>query len=305
MAGSDPKRESMIREEFIDLLTRYATFEGSHEVIPGLRLARATSPTESVTGVFKPSLCIVAQGAKEIHLWETTYRYDPSRYLVASLEMPITGKVVEASSSNPYLSIRLDLDPTVVGSVMLESGLTSPIGHTDAKAVFVSQLDQSLLDVVVRMLRLLDDPTEQRVLLPLIKREIAFRLLMGEQGARLRHLPTLGAHSHRIAQAVEKLRREFDRAISIEHLAHEFGMSSSSFHHHFKSVMDMSPLQFQKLIRLQEARQLMLGENLDASSAGYRVGYDDPSHFSRDYKRHFGEAPGRDVSRLRELIGTD
>lgn len=298
-------RETMNRQEFIELVTRHAQFEGSREVAPGLRLARATSPTDRVTGVFKPSLCVVAQGAKEIYLGGSVHRYDSKHYLIANVEMPITGKVVEATAASPYLSIRLELDPTLVGSVMVDSGLVSPSGNIDPKAVFVSRLDQGLLDAVVRMLGLLDDPVEQRVLFPLLKREIVFRLLMGEQGDRLRHLPMLGAHAHRIAQAVDKLRREFDQAVSIEQLAKEFGMSSSGFHHHFKNVMEMSPLQFQKLIRLQEARQLMLSENLDAAGAGYRVGYDDPSHFSRDYKRHFGDAPMRDVARLRGLVAAD
>ena len=142
-------------------------------------------------------------------------------------------------------------------------------------------------------------------MMPMVKREIAYRLLNCEQGDRLRHLPMLGGHSNRIAQAVEKLRTNYDQPLSIDGLAKDLGMSSSGFHHHFKTVMDMSPLQFQKLIRLQAARQLMLGESLDASSAGYRVGYEDASHFSRDYKKHFGDAPMRDVERLRSLVAAD
>jgi transcriptional regulator GlxA family with amidase domain len=166
-------------------------------------------------------------------------------------------------------------------------------------------MEPGLLDSVVRLVRIMGSPAESKVLLPLVKREIVFRLLMGEQSDRVRHLPMLGGHSHRIAQAVDRLRKEYDRQVSIDGLARDLGMSSSGFHHHFKTVMDMSPLQFQKVIRLQEARQLMLGESMDAASAGFRVGYEDASHFSRDYKRHFGDSPVRDVEKLRTMVMAD
>lgn len=165
------------------------------------------------------------------------------------------------------------------------------------RAIDVSPLDANLLDTVVRLVRLLDSPAEARVLRPLITREIV-RLLMGEQGNRLRHLALLGGHTDRIAEAVERLRRDFNQPLRIDSLAGELGMSVSGFHHHFKAAM--SPLQFQKQLRLQEARRIMLGENLGAASAGYRVGYDDASQFSREYKRLFGQPPLRDVERLRE-----
>jgi AraC-like DNA-binding protein len=151
--------------------------------------------------------------------------------------------------------------------------------------------------------RLLDSPAEERVLRPLITREIVYRLLMGEQGNRLRHLALLGGHTDRITEAVERLRRDFNQPLRIDSLARELGMSVSGFHHHFKAVTAMSPLQFQKQLRLQEARRIMLGESLDAASAGYRVGYDDASQFSREYKRLFGQPPMRDVERLREAVG--
>ena len=153
---------------------------------------------------------------------------------------------------------------------------------------------------MARLVRLLDSPTEARFLAPLITREIVYRLLTGEQGGRLRHTAVLGGHSHRIARALERLRKEFDQPLRIEDIARELGMSVSGFHHHFRAVTAMSPLQFQKQIRLQEARRLMLGEDLDAASAGYRVGYGDASHFNREYKRLFGAPPVRDVERLRE-----
>ncbi len=299
------QRDRANREELVERLGNAIRFDGVKELEGGLRLARASAPTERTHGVSKPSLCVVAQGAKEGHLGDRSYRYDAEHYMIATVEIPMTGKVVEASVDRPYLSLRLDLDPAVVGSVMVEAGLPSPSGQGDAKAMYVSRLDSDLLDTVVRFTRLLDSPEEARVLMPLAMREIVFRLLMGEQGDRLRHLPMLGGHSHRIAQAVERLRKSFDQPVSIDGLAKDLGMSSSGFHHHFKTVMDMSPLQFQKLIRLQEARQLMLGESLDAASAGYRVGYEDASHFSRDYKKHFGNSPMRDVEKLRSMVAAD
>ena len=168
------------------------------------------------------------------------------------------------------------------------------------RAIDVSPLDANLLDAFVRLVRLLDSPAEARVLLPLITREIVYRLLMGEQGARLRHLAMLGGYTPHIARAVERLRQDFDQPLRVEQLAHELGMSVSGFHHHFKAVTALSPLQFQKQLRLQEARRLMLGEDLDAASAAYRVGYQDASHFNREYKSLFGVPPMRDVQRLRE-----
>lgn len=185
---------------------------------------------------------------------------------------------------------------------MVEAGHLSSLNRGDVRAIDVSPLDASLLDAVVRLVRLLDSPAEARVLRPLITREIVYRLLMGEQGNRLRHLALLGGHTDRIAEAVERLRKDFDQPLRIDRLARELGMSVSGFHHHFKAVTAMSPLQFQKQLRLQEARRIMLGENLDAASAGSRVGYDDASQFSREYKRLFGHPPVRDVERLRQTV---
>jgi AraC-like DNA-binding protein len=161
-------------------------------------------------------------------------------------------------------------------------------------------LDAGLLDAVVRLVRLIDTPTEARVLAPLVTREIVYRLLMGEQADRLRHIAVLGGYTSPIARAIERLRKNFDQPLRVDDVAREIGMSVSGFHHHFKAVTAMSPLQFQKQMRLQEARRIMLGEHLDAASAGYRVGYDDASHFNREYKSLFGLPPMRDVERLRE-----
>ncbi|GMV88791.1 MAG: AraC family transcriptional regulator [Chthonomonas sp.] len=235
---------------------------------------------------------------------DAVYHYDADRYLIVTVGLPVAARVVEASPARPYLSLRLDLDPAQVSSIMIEAGFASPPSSAGVKAIAVSTLDTGLLDATVRLVRLLESPHDAPVLVPLVKREITFRLMQGEQGGRLRHLPMLGARTNRIAEAVHRLRRDFDRTMNMESLAKELGMSTSAFHQHFKALTEMSPLQFQKLIRLQEARRLMLVENLDAASAAYRVGYEDPSHFSRDYKKRFGESPIRDVDRLRQGPGT-
>jgi AraC-like DNA-binding protein len=192
--------------------------------------------------------------------------------------------------------------PTVVGSVMVEAGRPVTRSKSTATALDVSPLNADLLEAVVRLVRLVDAPDDASVLAPLITREIIYRLLVGAQGDRLRHLVARGASSQPIARAIARLRQDFNRPLRIDDLAQEFGMSSSAFHQHFKDITAMSPLQFQKQLRLQEARRLMLGEQLDATSAGYRVGYDDPAYFSREYKRLFGAPPTRDVQRLRGVL---
>lgn len=289
------------REELVRRIARVVPGDGTIQPMNGLHLNRASFSAGLCHGVAYPSFCVIAQGSKEIHLGEGRYRYDSYKYLLATVELPVVSQIVEASPERPYLSLRLDLDPALVASVMLEAGMPSPRREAgNVRAVDVSPLDADLLDAAVRLVRLADaPPSEARVLLPLVTREIVFRLLVGEQSARLRHIAVLGGHADRIARAISRLRHDFDKPLRIESLAHEFGMSPSGFHEHFKAVTAMSPLQFQKNLRLQEARRLMLGEDLDASSAAFRVGYEDTSHFSREYKRLFGAPPMRDVERLR------
>jgi AraC-like DNA-binding protein len=288
------------REELVERIGRAMREDGTAQPLKGLHLYRHSFPLEHVYSVVEPSVCVVAQGSKEFLLGESRYRYDPLHYLLVTVDLPYVGQVLEASKERPFLSLRLDLAPTLVGEVMVEAGQASPREHADVRAIAVSPVDGHLLDAVVRLTRLLDSPAEAPVLMPLITREIIYRLLMGEQGGRLRHLAILGGYAPHIARAVERLRQDFDQPLRIESLARELGMSVSVFHHHFKAVTAMSPLQFQKRLRLLEARRLMLGEDLDAASAAYRVGYHDASHFNREYKSLFGVPPIRDVQRLRE-----
>ena len=290
------------REELANRIARALPRDGAIEPQPGLHFRRHSNPTQRVYASAQPSFCVIAQGSKDIQLGNDSFRYDPAHYLISTMELPLVGKVVEASPDRPYLSFRLVLDPSVVTSVMVESGIAQSRGDgSGTKAVDVSALDANLLDATLRLVRLIDAPSDYHALGLLVIREITYRLLMGAQGNRMRHLATFGGHAHRMVRAVEKVRENFDKPLKIENLARELSMSVSGFHAHFKAVTAMSPLQFQKQLRLQEARRLMLSENLDAAEAGFRVGYDDPSHFSREYRRHFGEPPMRDVERLREL----
>ncbi len=303
---SDPQSEREAqrvqanREELAERIARAVRDDGTAEPLPGLRLRRASSPTGLGHGVSFPSFCVIAQGSKELLLGDSLYRYSPAQYLISTAALPIASRVVEASPERPYLGIVLKLDPTLVGSVLVEAGHRGSRIYTAVTAIDVSPLDASLLDAVVRLVRLLDSSAEARFLAPLIMREIVYRLLMGAQGGRLHHIAPLGDNTHRIAEAVERLRKDFDQQLRIEEIARELGMSVSGFHHHFRALTAMSPLQFQKQLRLQEARRLMLGEGLDAASAGYRVGYGNASHFTREYKRLFGEPPMRDVDQLRD-----
>ncbi len=298
------QRAQANRAELVARIARAIRDDGRIEPLKGLSLYRCSSPTRPVYGVSEPSFCVIAQGSKEIFVGEERYQYDPAHYLLTTVELPVVGQILEASKEQPYLSLRLQLDPALVGSVLVEADLPSPRGQGEVKAMDVSSLDASLLDAVVRLVRLVDSSTDARVLVPLVTREIIYRLLVGAQGARLRHIAILGGDTHRIARAVDLLRKDFKEPLRMESIAQELGMSVSGLHHQFKAVTAMSPLQFQKRLRLQEARRLMLGEHLDAASAGYRVGYDDAAHFNREYKSLFGLPPVRDVERLRQAAST-
>ena len=293
-------RLQMYRQELVELISQAITDDGATQVLEGVHLGRLSAPMDRVYSVLEPSLCIIAQGSKAVFLGDRRYQYDPFNYLLTTLELPRISHVVEASREKPYLSLRLELDPNLVSSVMMEAGYVRHKKHLNAEATKVSPLDAGLLDPVVRLLRLIEQPDEAPILMPLIKREIMFRLLAGDQADQLFHLTISEGHTSSMAWAVEQLRQNFDQSLRMEDLAQELGMSVSSFYQHFKSVTAMTPLQFQKRVRLQEARRLMLGEDFDATSAAYQVGYNDAAYFSRDYKSLFGEPPMRDVQRLRE-----
>ncbi|HJZ47143.1 MAG TPA: AraC family transcriptional regulator [Roseiflexaceae bacterium] len=302
--ADETQRAQVNRQELVARIARAIPDDGRVEPLKGLYLNRISSPTGPVHGVSEPSFCVIAQGSKEIFLGEERYQYDPAHYLLTTVELPVISHIREASTEQPYLSVRLQLDPTLVDSVLVEAELPPPRDEGEVKAIDVSPLEASLLDAMLRLIRLLDSPADARVLAALVTREIVYRLLMGTQGARLRHIAVLGGDTHRIARAVDLLRKDFTEPLRMEQIAQALGMSVSGLHHQFKAVTAMSPLQYQKRLRLQEARRLMLSEHLDAAGAGSRVGYDDAAHFNREYKSLFGFPPMRDVERLREAVST-
>jgi len=282
------------------LLERFANNEGiTATAIPGLSLFRATAPTEPLHCLYEPALAIVVQGRKQAMLGDAVYLYGQSQYLVVSLDLPVVGQVIEASPEVPYLSMRMDLEPAQISALLLEIEYPAA-AQGCSRGIAVSHLCDPLEAAIVRLMSLLDTPQDIAVLAPLIQREILYRLLMGERGGQLRQIACVGSHSQRIAKAVGWLKNNFARPLSIEALASEVNMSISALHHHFKTVTAISPLQFQKQLRLQEARRLMLVEALDAASAGNRVGYESPSQFTREYHRLFGAPPQRDITRLRQ-----
>lgn len=290
------------REELIAGMLRAVPADGTLEPFAGFRISRSSKLVQSIHSVYEPAFCFVAQGRKKAHLGDEVFRYDPGNYLIFTVDLPVIFQIEEASEENPYLGFALRFDASQVASVIMESGIETGKNNAATKAIDVGSVDVHLLDAVVRLVRLLETPNDLQVLAPLVKKEIIYRLLTGGQGARLAHLLTSKGETRRIAKAVGHLRDHFDEPLKIENIANQFGMSVSGFHHHFKSVTSMSPLQYQKQIRLQEARRLMLGENLDAANAGFRVGYEDPAYFSRDYKKLFGAPPLRDIANLRRNL---
>lgn len=284
-------------------IERHAPADGvCGTAVPGLIIARLSKPSAPSALVVDPSLCIVAQGAKEVFLAGEAYRYDPAHSLLVSIDLPISARVAEATPARPCLAVRLSLDPSVVGDLLADCPDAAP-GGPPARGLDVRPVEPQLLDAVGRLVTLLDAPRDIAVLSPLVLREVTYRVLTGPQGARLRQIAAAGAPAQRIARAVRWLRDHFAEPLSVESLARQARMSLSGFHQHFKAVTGLSPLQYQKQLRLQEARRLMLGGGLDAAEAAFRVGYESPSQFSREYHRMFGAPPRRDATALRREAG--
>ncbi|MDE1163969.1 MAG: AraC family transcriptional regulator [Pseudomonas sp.] len=289
--------------DLANLIRRHVTEQGTVSCpIKDLHLVRyeqSTLRTHSFPTLVQPALCIQANGSKKVCLGDEEYTYDALNYMVLSVAMPISGGVVEASPESPSLSLRLDLDPAEINALIAEAG---PIGvptRPTGRGLYVERMDPHLLDAVIRLVRLLDSPKDIAMLAPLVRREILYRLLRSKQGHRLYEIAVCNTQTHRVSQAISWLNQHFHRPLRIEDLAREINLSASTLHHRFKAVTSMSPLQYQKQLRLQEARRLMLIEGLEAAAAGYRVGYESPSQFSREYSRQFGAPPVRDLARLR------
>lgn len=273
--------------------------------VQGLALFRRTEPSEPVTGMYEPSLCMVAQGAKRVQLGDDTYVYDAHHYLITSVHLPTVVQVSEASREKPYLGLRLKFDLREVSQLMADSNLPSPRTQQSSRGMATGEVTLPLVTAVQRLIELLDTEQDIPILAPIIQREIIYRLLVGDQGARLRQIAAAGSQSQQIARAIEWLKGNFTQPLRIDDLAAQARMSSSTFHHHFRSMTALSPLQYQKQLRLQEARRLMLAERLDAATAAFQVGYESPSHFSREYGRLFGAPPLRDISKLRQMSAAE
>jgi len=279
------------------------TASGTNQVdteISGLSLVRWASVTPPTSYTHNPSICLIAQGKKRVLLGEESYVYDASHFLVSSVDLPIIANIMDATPDSPYLGVIMGLDLQVISELIAESeDLFSNDGQTQ-KGIAVGLLSESLLDAFVRLLRLLDERDNIKILAPIIQREILYRLLITEQGILLHQIVKAESRSYQISKAIEWLRKYFFKPFNVGELATYSGMSLSAFYTHFRLVTAMTPLQFQKKLRLNEARRLMLNENLDATATAFKVGYESPSQFSREYRRFFGESPLKDIKVLRE-----
>jgi AraC-like DNA-binding protein len=275
--------------------------------IPRLFLMRASQPSESLPTVYEPAVCIVGQGRKQVMLADEVYFYDPEQYLVVAVDLPVSGQVIEATPAEPYLCLRLDLDPGQLSALMMELGQSPPRNQHAERlglGLSTSPVEPALLDAVTRLLRLLETPKDITILAPLIEREILYRLLSGAYSDRMRQITLADSRMVSVNRAISWLKRNFAAPFRIETVAREARLSPSALHHNFKSVTAMSPLQYQKQLRLQEARRLMLAQAMDAATASHHVGYESPSQFSREYSRLFGAPPSRDIARLKESVRT-
>jgi AraC-like DNA-binding protein len=286
--------------ELARLIERYTEEDGIHATaIRRLFLIRSSRPTEPIHALHEPAVCLVAQGRKQVMVGQSVYLYDRAKYLVVSVDVPVVGQILEASAEAPYLCLRLDLDPAAIGALMLEAELPGAGSGQPGQALSLSSITAELLDAAIRLVRLLATPRDVPILAPLAEREILYRLLLGDQTSKLRQIALGESKLQQINRAIGWIKTNFREPFSIDAVASEARMSPSTLHEHFKAVTSMSPLQYQKQLRLQEARRLILSQSIDAAMAGHSVGYESPSQFSREYRRTFGAPPARDVARLR------
>ncbi|MFI9467205.1 AraC family transcriptional regulator N-terminal domain-containing protein [Streptomyces sp. NPDC052492] len=290
-------------EELRTLLERHARPDATTAIdgVLASRIDRQDPPGPSMSGTV---LAVIAQGAKRLALGERVYEYGPGQYLVASVDLPVTGQFLQVDAEHPALGFGLVLEPSAIAELLLQAGPGDlPRAGGVPSAIAVSDAPAALLDAIVRLLRLLDEPRDRAVLAPLLKREILWRLMTGEQGATVRHLGLADSGLSHVSRAVRWIREHYAQAFRVEDVARMTGMSVSAFHRNFQAVTAMSPIQFQKQIRLQEARLMLATRPGDVTAVGRRVGYDNPSQFSREYRRQFGAPPSRDAARLRDTGG--
>jgi AraC-like DNA-binding protein len=293
------------REALGKSIARWAAEDGPLvTTIPGLLLSRRSAPTQPMSYMFEPSICLIAQGAKRVLLGDETYVYDPHHFLITSVDLPTVVQVIQVSREKPCLSLMLKLDQREISHLMADSHLPPPRAPESSRGMAIGEVTLPLLTAFQRLIDLLAEPNDIPILAPIIQREISYRLLVGDQGARLRQIATSRSPSHQIAQAIEWLKSHYTLSLRIDALAARVHMSTSAFHHHFRRLTAMSPLQYQKWLRLNEARRLMLTEHFNATTAAFQVGYESPSQFSREYRRFFDEPPFRDVKSLRQTANS-
>jgi AraC-like DNA-binding protein len=295
--------QSRVPDLLNELASKIAFFVGSKERlltdVPGLLLSRRTAPTAPVCATYEPSLAVVAQGRKQANLGGTNFIFDQSRYLLTSLDLPVICNVIEASEQLPYLCFVLKLEMPVIRELLTREEIQEPELPSDKPAMALGKTTPELLDACCRLVDLLHTPQDIPFLSGLIQREIIYRILRGPEGARLRAIATLGDQSHRTAKAIAWVKANFAKPLRVEDLANIAGMGVSTLHHHFRALTTMSPLQYQKQLRLQAARERMLMDGLDAASAAFYVGYESATQFNREYSRFFGQPPMRDIRTLR------
>jgi len=282
------------------LVAEIAQTDGDYTTpMPELMIYRRSLATEPMPCIYGLGLAITVQGGKRVTLGNEVFDYEPGQSLITAVDLPVVSYVTRASSTEPYLGIRLELDARTIAKLATEIDFPSPLRESSVRAMSVVAMDEGLLEALIRLIRLLNQPTLSHQIAPLIQQEIAVRLLNGQHGLTLRHLVALGSPNQQIAKVITWLKQNFSSGVSMDDLASKAHMSPSTFRQHFRAVAGMSPLQYLKNLRLQEARQQMMNEELDAGSAAVRVGYESASQFSREYSRLFGAPPHRDIRRIK------
>jgi AraC-like DNA-binding protein len=273
--------------------------------IPGLSLFQRNEPTQPESRMYEPRICLIAQGAKRVLLGDDTYVYGERHFLITSVNLPTVVQITKASREKPCLGLILKLDQREISQLMVDSNLPLSRPQQSSRGMATGEVTLPLLTAFQRLVDLLAEPKDIPILAPIIQREIFYRLLVGDQGARLRQIASAGSQSQQIARAIDWLKDNFTRPLRIDDLATQVNMSTSTFHHHFRTLTAMSPLQYQKWLRLNEARRMMLIENQDAATVAFQVGYESPSQFSREYGRLFGAPPLRDITSLRQMTANE
>ncbi|WP_138493889.1 AraC family transcriptional regulator [Paenibacillus pinistramenti] len=293
------------QRELAELIQKYSIKDGVHETpIPSLHIIQNSRLAEPSHRVFKPCYCVIAQGLKEVYLAQERFEYGPADYLIASMDLPVVGKIIKAAPELPYLSIKLEFTHSQILEIINEANLIIRPKDQSNRALFVGQMEPFLMDATLRLVKLLDRPSDIPFLAPLITKEVLYALLQSPYGAVLGQIAMEGSNNYRIMETIEHITRNFDQPLRVEELAETANMSIPSFHRNFKQVTGMSPIQFQKQLRLQEARRLLLSESAEASEAAFRVGYESASQFSREYSRLFGAPPKSDIKQIKEIYDT-